>query len=435
MGLMGRPRPTHIDDPRAFGARVRDARRARGLSLRDVAFPGCSPSFLSRVEAGDRVPSTSIVIRLADRLGTPVEALLGHRGDNRLPEAELSAAEVAARLGDADAEGRLTELLERARALEDRAAESRLLEGLGLIALDGRDDERAIHLLERARAAHDDTGPRARPALHRALGRAYAGVGDVGRSIEVLRAGFDEAARAPTDSTLLALFGTYLANAYTDAGQFGEAESVLARVISHEGELAPGNALRLEWALARTYAEDGRLGIAETYTRRILARLTESENGALLGKAHLLLAGVLVDQGRSMDAESHVDRSAQLLAGLAPVDRVRIPLERGRIAIARGDFDEAERCAREALDLTETTEPGHAGSAYAILAKVEHHRDNLDDARFLCRQAIEALASRAAPHYVSEAYETLAEVEEDAGDLAAALAALRARPQARTARG
>src|SRR5437763_1434021 len=133
--------------------------------------------------------------------------------------------------------------------------------------------ERGVSLREAAVDVDVPTGPRARPALHRALGRAYAGMGDLSRSIAVLSAAFDDAATDPPDPALMTLFGTFLANAYTDAGLFGEAEATLSRVVRHEPDLAPGNVLRLEWAIARTYIEQGRLAIAETYVRRVLARI------------------------------------------------------------------------------------------------------------------------------------------------------------------
>jgi tetratricopeptide (TPR) repeat protein len=425
---MGRIKPTHISDPVAFGKHIQKLRHERGCSLRQMAFAGCSASFLSRVEAGQRVPSPSIVAEMASRFGVPVEQLLGHRLDSRVSERDLVATEVSARLGEEDAEERLETLLTQARRLRDRSAESRILESLGLIALQTRRDAHAVELLEAARAADAATGPRERPALHRALGRAYAGTGDIARAVAGLQAAFDDAATDPPDAALMTLFGTYLANAYTDAGRFSEAEAVLTRVLTFEHELAPGNALRLEWALARTYAEEGKLAIAEAYTRRVLTRLDMTEDAALLGKAHLLLAGVLLDQHRPDDAVPHLDQSEELLTGQAPVDLVRLSLERARVAIANGDVDGAARRAREALDRTECTEPGHAGTAYGILAHVELTRGNLDDARFLCRQAIDLMTGRAPPHYISEVYETLAEIEEQSGDLPAALAALRARP-------
>jgi ATP/maltotriose-dependent transcriptional regulator MalT len=168
------------------------------------------------------------------------------------------------------------------------------------------------------------------------------------------------------------------------------------------------------------------------YTRRVLGRLNASEHATLLGQTHLLLAGVLLDQGRVDDAVPHIDRAAGLLDGAAPVDLVQVSLERARVALARGDHDAAAGFAREALDRTESTEPGHAGTAYGVLAKVELANGNLDDARFLCQTAIDQMTGRAPPHYIADAYETLAAVEEEAGDLRAALAALRARPVMQT---
>src|SRR5919201_5999108 len=94
--------PTHIDDPKAMGARVRAARSARGLSLREAAFPGCSPSFLSRVEAGLRVPSQALLEEIAMRLGVPYDTLAGRPGQRTaIPERELLAVELAIRLGEA----------------------------------------------------------------------------------------------------------------------------------------------------------------------------------------------------------------------------------------------------------------------------------------------------------------------------------------------
>jgi tetratricopeptide (TPR) repeat protein len=430
---MGRSKPQHVDDPVAFGARVREARTARGLSLREAAFPGCSPSFLSRVEAGQRVPSQTLIAGIAARLDVEPEALLGRRLDGRLSETELAAAELSARMGDSAAEGELHRLRDTARTLGDRRSESRALEALGLIEIERRHDDRAIELLEEALHADGRTGPRERPALHRALGRAYAGVGDLPRAIATLRGAFDEAAADPPDAALMTQFGTSLANAYTDSGRFAEAEDVLARVLRHEGELAAGNAVRLEWALARTYLEEGKLPVAENYVRRVLARLETTEERHLVGQAHLLLGRVLLDRGRVDDAVAHLDRSEELLADAPPVEIANLSLDRARVAAARGDADEAEARARQALDRTEATEPSHAGRAYGLLAEVELTRGNLSEARFLCQKAIELMTGTTAPAHIAAVYETLSRVEERAGNLPAALAALRARPGAESA--
>ena len=59
-----------------------------------------------------------------------------------------------------------------------------------------------------------------------------------------------------------------------------------------------------------------------------------------------------------------------------------------------------------------------------MLARAALHDGDLDEARFLCRSAIELLEHTAAPHYVAEANQVLALVEQRSGDLEAALDAL-----------
>ena len=55
-----RARTPHYDDPAAVGRRVFEAREAAGLSQRELAFPGCSAAYISRIERGERVPSLQV---------------------------------------------------------------------------------------------------------------------------------------------------------------------------------------------------------------------------------------------------------------------------------------------------------------------------------------------------------------------------------------
>ncbi|WP_067892168.1 MerR family transcriptional regulator [Actinomadura chibensis] len=60
----------------ADGERLRRARRARGLSLVNLAaLAGTSPSHLSSIERGLDRPSTQLVARLTDALGVPMSGL------------------------------------------------------------------------------------------------------------------------------------------------------------------------------------------------------------------------------------------------------------------------------------------------------------------------------------------------------------------------
>jgi transcriptional regulator with XRE-family HTH domain len=65
---MPRSLTTHIDNPNALGQRLREAREAAEISQRQLAFPGCTAAYISRLEAGARVPSLQMVNELASRL-------------------------------------------------------------------------------------------------------------------------------------------------------------------------------------------------------------------------------------------------------------------------------------------------------------------------------------------------------------------------------
>ena len=91
---------SHVDEPAAVGRRLKEARLAAGLSQRQLSFPGCSAAYISRLEAGDRVPSLQLLRKLALKLNADEQYLAtGTAGVEQAPP-ELVEAEVAHRLGD-----------------------------------------------------------------------------------------------------------------------------------------------------------------------------------------------------------------------------------------------------------------------------------------------------------------------------------------------
>jgi transcriptional regulator with XRE-family HTH domain len=59
----------------SVGVRLKRLRLERGLSQRDLSSPGVSYAYISRIEAGARVPSVKALRRLAGKLGVTVEHL------------------------------------------------------------------------------------------------------------------------------------------------------------------------------------------------------------------------------------------------------------------------------------------------------------------------------------------------------------------------
>jgi transcriptional regulator with XRE-family HTH domain len=419
----------HVDDPVAVGRRIRNLREQRGLSLRQVAGPGCSPGYLSRVERGQRIPSVTVMADLADKLGVTLEDLGGRDIRTRIPETRLLDLELAARMGDESAADNVQRALEDARRIGDRRAESRLLEVLAHLAAEARRDAEAVRLCEQAiTAAPVLASSRARPALHEALGRAYAGLGQMTRSVEVLRAAFDEARAEPGDPGLAVRFGVLLASAYTDAGLPDDAYHTLDLIKAERDVLSdPVAAARIEWAISRTYAEHGQIDLAERYARRVVSALACGEHLLLLGRSHMLLGSILLDRSRRAEADVELDRATEVLerVGAPKPELALLDYERGRSALLDGRLDEADDLARAGLQRTEATEPGTAGMLYTLLAKIALERGELEEGRRLCHEAAGVLAGTVAVHYLDDVWQTLADIEERAGDLPAALAALR----------
>lgn len=99
---MTRQKWIHVDEPRAVGDRLRTARERSGLSQRQLAFPGCSAAYISRVEHGERVPSLQLMRELGRRLGVSADWLaIGQEIDSGVDS--LVEAELALRLDDHEA--------------------------------------------------------------------------------------------------------------------------------------------------------------------------------------------------------------------------------------------------------------------------------------------------------------------------------------------
>ena len=117
---------SHVDDPVAVGRRLKDARLAAGLSQRQLSFPGCSAAYISRLEAGDRVPSLQLLRKLAAKLNADEQYLATGVEQIQQPPPELIEAEVERRLSGERPDSGAGE--ERpANGLEDPASRARAL--------------------------------------------------------------------------------------------------------------------------------------------------------------------------------------------------------------------------------------------------------------------------------------------------------------------
>lgn len=423
---MPRQKSAHVDDPRAVGARLRAAREKAGVSQRKLSFAGCSPGYISRIEAGERIASLQVLRELGRRLGVTGDYLAtGAESMELETEAKLTEAEAALLLDETETALRLYEgALEDATAPPDQA---RALAGLGKLAFRAGDPQRAIERLEEALRLFSGLASED-PAVPDSLGRAYATVGNVDAAAELF-ARCLTAAELRDDRMESVRFAVLLGHALVDRGDFAQAGELLGRALElTEGSHDPVLRARLYWLQSRFYAEQDEPKAAARYARKTLALVELTEHALYAARAHQLLAHVEIDRGRAGDALEILAAGRRLLGEASPLEQAQYALEEARALTALGHLEEGARLAMTVSGKLGEASPEDAGRAYTLLGEIFTTTGEPDRAREVYELAVELLA-RNPNRYLSRAYTGLAELAERRGDAAEATS-LRARASA-----
>jgi tetratricopeptide (TPR) repeat protein len=415
---MPRKKSTHIDDPAAAGHRLREARERAGLSQRELAFPGCSPSYVSRIEAGTRIGSPRILRELAHRLSVTEEYLA--TGALTSPLTLLGDAQVALQLDRvAEAASLYEDALKDAR---DSAERAQALEGLGQVAYRSGDPELAVDLFQRALEGFQLEAAD-RPTLAESLGRAYAELGRLDDSISVFQAFLDRAADDPVQYVRVAAL---LAAALTDAGRLDDAEALLSSAIERGRTLPDAyTRARLHWTASRLSGEQGQLEASARHARHALELLRETEDTYAIAHALQSLASAYLDLGRSREALELLDEGREPIEQLGtPLEIAQYRMEEARALAGMGELDAAATLAFEAGNELQGTHPVDTARAYTLLAEICARVGAQERAHELLELAIEILEAQAPNRHLVRAYRQLAAVLRTKGDLEGALAVL-----------
>jgi tetratricopeptide (TPR) repeat protein len=369
---------THVDSADGVGARLREAREQAGLSQRAISYPGCSATYISRIESGERVPSLQVIHELSRLLGVSPRWLAtgSDNEDTMLPSGRLLDADLALRLDDLDtAEAIFTEL---ADGRQPPSVRSRAQAGLGQIAFRRDDARSAIEHLEQA-VTPDEAG--ADPAAIDTLGRAYARVGEEELAIALLRRAY-ERARESQDSSNVLRFGVLLANAYVDSTEFGRAGEILGDVVALAEQAGPLALARLYWSQSRLHTLQHNTASARRFAQRALEMLEATEHTYYRAKAHHLMAFVELDAGRPAEALELLVRGRELFgADATPHDLAEFTLEEARALAELGELDRAVALAMGTANEFADANPVDFGRSFGELAAIFEAKG--DDARAL----------------------------------------------------
>ena len=365
----------HPESPQAagetIGERLKRLRLEKGFSQRELAAPGVSYAYISRIEAGSRQPSVKALRRLAAKLGVSADYLeTGSDVDPRAArELRLMDLELAIRLGeDEGAEGALEEAIREAVADGDRPSASRARYALALYLQNKREYTRSAELIEEALAG-ESFDPVERFDLYYNLGKAYTEAGRPQEAVELFERcidGCDEHG----DTTAEARYATLLSYVLSDMGDLGRAEEVVRHALKRVKDTGdPYMRVRLYWSMARLAHTEGRESVALTNVRKAIALLQTTEDTLNLARAHILAAYITLSREDHAAAATHLDEAEMLLGGnVTPQERFEITTQRSRVAALQGDAEAAVRLGREAVELAGDKSPADRGHALATLA-------------------------------------------------------------------
>lgn len=431
---MPKQKSQHVDDPVMVGRRLREAREAAGLSQRDLSFSGCSAAYISRIEAGTRIPSLQLLREMGRRLGVSEDYLATGIATTpaAVEEQKLVDAEVALRLAEVDV---ARELYAQALANAVTPGErGRALAGLGQLAFRDGDVAEATRLLEEGLELLPETSEERWSHLD-TLGRAYATAGQFEEAIAIYERAL-AAADERQEQVEQVRFAVVLANALIDAGSFARAEEVLGRImaLTHDSP-DPLLHARLYWSQSRLHALQGDPATGSRYARRALAIIDATEHVAYSARAHHLLACIELDRGNAEEALELLRKATELLEGEAhALVRNRIRLEEARALAVLGRADEAEAIALEAAGRFTDLDPMEAGRSYLLVASLRSERGDRARAIELFELAADLL-SRVPNRFLIEAYGKLAELFEAEGRKDEALEVLKKAVQTQTVAG
>jgi transcriptional regulator with XRE-family HTH domain len=402
-----------------IGRRLKRLRLERGLSQRELAAPGVSYAYISRIEAGTRQPSVKALRKLAAKLG--VTAAYLETGSQLEPsgalELRLTDLELAVRLGEREgAAEELGQVLAEALATGERDAALRARLTLALLAKEEGDFSRAIELLEGA-VEGEPFSPLERPELYAELGHAYSAAGKPELAVSLFERCVDLVRERGGDPALEARFATVLSYALSDSGEFGRAEQVVRDALQHVGDTGDSYMrVKLYWSLARLAHAENRPALALANARKAIALLEATEDTVNLARAHLLAASIMLTRGEADAADVQLDDAERMLGGTPSVgDAAMLRVKRAQVAALRGDGTGAAELARKALAAIGDDLPQERGAAYFALAEGLTLEGSLEQADDAFRRSVELLEGQHRFREATQACRAWARMLRDAG--------------------
>ncbi|MEO3926679.1 helix-turn-helix transcriptional regulator [Micromonosporaceae bacterium B7E4] len=387
-----------------FGNRLRNRRIEMGLSQKALAGDNMTPSYISLLENGSRVPSLEVVIRLArllditpqELLGYEVEGLGGGRG--REPSELVAQVEMRrlAEMGDLTGARKLIEeKLAGARLTgNDEAGLAYGIELLKVLTDAGDQEERLALVDELRRIPSVDRSPAIQVVLAahnasilREMGRLASAQKAAQEAVELVSKG--ELSGSSEHVQLLGI----LASIEVETNAFDAAERTIEEMIrlANDGGYA-GVLGRTHWIASMAYSRMGRP--VPAYEHLLAAHRTLVFGTMTLHdwlRFSRFTASVLLEGGHDLEKARDWIDSAELNARLAGLesDRLAAQRERAHYELTAGNPAEAARIYTELLDRPQQVNGSETVMALAGLSDALQRVGRIDEAIEWQRKAAE----------------------------------------------
>jgi tetratricopeptide (TPR) repeat protein len=409
-----------------LGERLRLLRVSSGLTQTQLAGDRFSKEYISQIERGKTRPTEATIAWLAERLG--VETAFLASGVSTDARAKLEATlERAEALSEAHSYAEAVEAYGEARpAVEETGApalEARLLVGEAWALQEQGHVREAVELLQKSRGLVE------RPEFS-----------DVDRADVLFRLGVCRY-KLSSISTAVALFDEALALAERSGlpsdqvrGQILHWRSrchrrlrdyVAARDDADRGlELAQGIGDRRTMAdnyfQASLIAQrQGHYVLSRGYAQRAKELYQQVNDERNVGRLHLMLGGLTLLLGDEENAVEHLKASySRALDADSPADAAQALEGLARVHLNRGDYDQADDLARNALELLQGRDDylHEVSPSQLVLGRALMERGRLDEAEECFRAADAAAEQMASISHRTEAWVALGDLAKRRGD-------------------
>ena len=413
----------------AIGARVRELRKARGLSQQALAGDGVSAGYVSLIESGKRMPSAKTAAVLAERLGVEVDELMGREPAPASEETRVlvNFARLALANGDPDEAvsclgGLRLDTLDLSTTCDAALV---LAEGLQQTGQLGAAVRVLEALIDRCRQSQAWL---MLATAATAMSVMYIESGDVARSIETADRALKEVEAGGLEGTdeHIRLGAAFVFACYERGDLLYAARRAdeLIEVADRVG--TPRARGSIYWNAATVANERGHVSEALRLTDRAVALFAEEEGSRDLPRLRMQYACLLLnhESPQPVEALKQLDRaeSDPSVAG-SRLDRGTAATFRARAHLLLGQVDDAAEHAARALQLLGPSDHIEHASALILLGDVGTAQLDMDLAEEAFTEAERVLSEMAPSRSAAKLWRELGDGLRNLGETHRAMAA------------